>query len=99
MTDNENGQTQTPHDSELVRVRFTADLDRNRLDAWLAANLQEEFVEIVDRHTGDVLATIGDDPDPFICPECGETAHGIVTAGGGTKYIHGGGTGCEVSEP
>jgi hypothetical protein len=78
-------------DSKLVRIQFTADIDRKRLDEYLTANFKDEHVEIVDRETGDVLAANGEKPEPFICPVCGETALGITTQGGTKLYMHGGG--------
>lgn len=75
---------------------FTADLDRGRLDEWIAANFDGEEVEIVDRTTGDILETSEASVDwPFICPKCGEGAVGI-RLGSVKRYVHAGGETCEV---
>ncbi|MCG1002879.1 MULTISPECIES: hypothetical protein [Halobacterium] len=83
-------------DGELVRVSFTADLDRDRLDEWLAANFNGEHVEVVAREDGEILETAGEDPTPFICPSCGEGSHGIRSSGDQRVYYHGSDDPCEV---
>lgn len=75
-------------DNYLIRTRFTKNIDPNRIEEWLDANYTDEFVEVVDRQTGDTVAMQGNDPVPFVCPECGEPAYSILTSGGVKTYSH-----------
>lgn len=93
---NDRDAEESTNKSELVRVTFTADLDRDNLNRYLTANFDTERVEITDRETGNTLATVGQEPAPFVCPACKEEAVGIVTAGKTKTYYHAGKTDCEV---
>lgn len=97
MSQRDGFENESRRDELLIRARWTASIDRNRLEEWLGANfLEDQFVEIVDRKTGDVLAMNGEDPDPFICPSCGELADSIIHSKGEKRYTHGVDDLCEV---
>lgn len=99
----EEDERTAPHESlgegEIVRVTYTADVDRDRLEEYAEEHHPDaDYVQIDDRVKGDGLLFHGERPG-YICPECGRESHGIRHSGGTRVYSHGIDDNCEWQDP
>lgn len=90
---------ESPDHGEIVRVMYTADLDRDNLEEYAEEHHPDaDYVQVDDRVKTDTLLFHGDEPG-YACPKCGREVYGVRRSGGTRVYSHGIDDKCEWQDP